>query len=85
MSKITAIKNNEIITVTKDDDKLIIEPEHAINDIAFMALDTMPMGGVCMPDNNTLLYYYHVLSQNGYTVAVDGELETIPYEDGVIY
>lgn len=85
MSKITAIKNNEIITVTKDGENLIVEPENAIDDVAFMALDTMPIGGTYMPESDTLLFYYHVLTQNGYTVAVDGELETIPYDDGVIY
>lgn len=48
-----------------------------------------PMGGTYYPEAGTMQAYYNVLSTVYFTklntIEVEGEIEPIPYEDGVIY
>ena len=49
-----------------------------------------PVGGTYYPPENTLLAAYLGLQNNFFEsedieIKVDGELESIPYEDGIIY
>lgn len=48
-----------------------------------------PMGGTYYPEAGTMQAYYHVLNTVFFnklnTIEVEGEIEPIPYEDGVKY
>lgn len=50
---------------------------------------TPPMGGTYYPETGTMQAYYHVLSAAFFTklntIEVEGEIEPIPYEEGVKY
>lgn len=78
-------KENDVISLTFNGEKdaLLMEMLKARINAA------SPIGGTYYPDETEILAYYHSLKTNFFDelmdISVEGELETIPYEEGLIY
>lgn len=77
------------IEVELIDDELIVEPEEYQERFDEMLQNPTPIGGTYYPPTNTLLAAYNVMKNMFFDkepdVEVIGELEEIPYEEGIIY
>lgn len=82
--KITAIEINNNIEVQ-------IDGEEYTKVFYDLYMDYIPaMGGTFYPDRNTMLAVFSVLTHwffddNKYEIEIEGDIGTIPYEEGVIY
>lgn len=87
MAKITAVRGENVITIEKIDGKIRIDPDEDFlkNYLLAICNNSELMGGTYRPEDDTLLFYYNGLVENGFEVTVEGELETIPCEEGCIY
>lgn len=76
-------KNNIAVYIDGHKDHLI---KNMLDSLVAIA---PPMGGTYYPEAGTMQAYYDVLSTVYFTklntIEVEGEIEPIPYEDGVIY
>lgn len=77
------------IEVELIDGELIVEPEEYQERFDEMLQNPTPIGGTYYPPTNTLLAAYNVMKNMFFDeepdVEVIGELEEIPYEEGIIY
>lgn len=98
MIKVTATgefsKRKQTVTVIKDSDKLTVLFDGVEDELSKNVLDKQGgiapgLGNHCHPDEGTALFYYNILNTVYFDklekIEVEGELETIPYEEGVIY
>lgn len=89
MNKLIAKKNNEVIEVIESDNEIKVlsdgQEDNILKDYLLLEGETLSIGGTYYPEKDSLLFFYVVLNELEYDVKIIGELEEIPYEDGLIY
>lgn len=79
------------IVVLEQDDKLTVEADPFTKERLKCYMSNIPkIGGTFIPDKNSILAYYSIFLYSDFfsklsNIETEGDLPTLPYEEGVIY
>lgn len=91
MAKGKILDVNVTIVVSEKDEKITVDADTFTKERLKCYMSNIPkIGGTFIPDKNSILAYYSIFLYSDFfskspNIEIEGDLPTLPYEEGVIY
>lgn len=91
MAKGKILDVNVTIVISEKDEKITVDADAFTKERLKCYMNNIPkIGGTFIPDKNSILAYYSIFLYSDFfskspNIEIEGDLPTLPYEEGVIY